>query len=138
MGGVLVKRSLWRVFVLVASLILAVPAQGAFAWEKSLPTDREVTLEECTAFVLGTHPRIKGAEQDEIAGKYRVKEAQSAYWPFVNFQALGSYQHSSNLIRIGNAKVETTADISQAEFAFNLNWIVFDFGRTYYNVQTQK
>ena len=137
MGVVSVQRSLWRVFVLAASLILALPAQGAFAWEKSLPTDREVTLEECTAFVLGTHPRIKGAEQDEIAGKYRVKETQAAYWPFVNFQANAAYQHSSGA-RVGNAVVSNPSDIRTAAMAFNLNWILFDFGRTYFNVQTQK
>src|SRR5512143_1797181 len=112
--GCLFRPSLKLVFAAIcASLFLAGPAPGALAFEKPLPTDRQLTLEECIAYALGTHPRIKGAEQDVLAGQYRTKEAISAFWPQVAFQADAAYQQSSGA-RVGNTVVSNTSVIKTA------------------------
>ena len=104
-----------------------------------LPKDRPVTLDECVAYALGYQPKVKAAEWDFSAGQFRTYEGISAFWPSASFDASRSHQHSQ---RAGNVAVSTPASgISDAfsiqnDFAFTVNWTLFDFGRTYYGVKS--
>ncbi|HLB25240.1 MAG TPA: TolC family protein, partial [Nitrospirota bacterium] len=84
------------------------------------------------------HPRIKGAEQDVVAGSYRTMEARATYWPQVSFEASRNSVYFERLVRIGGQNITTQADYIANNFTFNGNWTVFDFGRTYYNAKSLK
>jgi outer membrane protein len=95
-----------------------------------------LTLEECIRAALGQHPRIKGAEQDYVAGQYVTKQAISSFWPQIGFEGSRNYSHSARVVRIGGEAINTSANIVANNLSFNTNWMLFDFGRTYYKVKS--
>lgn len=105
------------------------------AEEAPAPPEGPLTLEECINIALGGHPKIKGAEQDLDAGHYATMQATSAFWPSVDFNANRNYINYERQIRIGSESLTTTAKYISNNFAFNTNWTLFDFGRTYYRVR---
>lgn len=96
---------------------------------------RPLALDECINIALGGHPRIKAAEQDLKAGEYRTEQAKAVYWPWLTFNASRNYRHYETLVRFGSTPAKTSARFVANNFAFNANWTLFDFGRTYYNVR---
>lgn len=122
----------WLAAVFLASLIIFSAAGAPHA--ETAP-GRPLALDECIDIALGGHPRVKAAEQDMKAGEYRTEQAESAYWPWLNFEASRNYIHSERQARVGAASVTTTANYIANNFTLNANWTLFDFGRTYYSVK---
>lgn len=102
------------------------------------PAPRVVTLEDAISLALGEHPRIKASAEDVRAGEFRTLEAQATFWPQVAFQANRDYVWSQRIVRIGSTTVSTSADYVANNFTFNGNWMLFDFGRTYYRVKSSR
>jgi len=95
-----------------------------------------LTLEECINIALGGHPKVLAAEQDRLAGLYVTRQAMSSYWPQVTVQGTRSYIKSERLIRFGSLTVNTTAKYVPNNIDIDVNWLLFDFGRRYYNVRS--
>ena len=107
------------------------------AVKREAPADvKPMTLEECVSYALSTHPKIKGAEQDVHASEFRTREAISAFWPQIAFEASRNYVHSARQVRIGGTSLTTTADFVANNMTFNTNWTLFDFGQTYFAVKS--
>jgi len=122
--------------LIVAAMMVMTALPSGYAGAADVPTDRPLTLEECIETALGTHPKVKIAEQDALAAKYNTRQAISAFWPQATFNASRDYVSSSRVARIGGQTVNTTARYISNNFAFNTNWTIFDFGRTYYSVRS--
>jgi outer membrane protein len=129
-------RRAWDGFLLAAvlSFLMALPASSAYA--QAPPTDRPLTLDECIGTALGTHPKIKAAEQSALVGKYSTDEAISSFWPQVTFDATRDYIHSGRQSRIGGISATTKASYISNNITFNTTWTLFDFGRTYFTVKS--
>jgi len=123
-----------RLAALAAFVLLAFCAQYSGAAE--IPKDRPLTIDEAVGMAVGTHPRIKGAEQDLEAGKYSTRVAISAFWPQASFEASRNWVHSERVTRIGGVSATTSAVYIANNFSFNTNWTLFDFGRTYFGVRS--
>ncbi len=94
----------------------------------AIPTDKPITLEEAINYALVRHPRIKAAEANVTISKYQVLQAESTFWPIINFQASKEYFSPDNFLNKSPLSV----------LSFVGNWTVFDSGRTWYNMKTSK
>jgi len=108
-------------------------------------TEKKLTLEEAINMALPGHPKIQAATQNLRAGRFNTLAVQSAFWPQLSFDASRSYVWSENISRVTiptlPPKVRTTDNFNQTatdNYGFNANWILFDFGRTYFNVRSSK
>jgi outer membrane protein len=129
-----VRGNCKKLLLMLALLFyMATSVHGALA--AAIPADRPLALDEAVSLALGTHPRIKGSEQDLDAARFVTKQAVSAFWPQVGFETSRDYIHSARKIRVGGTGITTTADYVANNFNFNTDWMLFDFGRTYYNVK---
>jgi outer membrane protein len=95
-------------------VITAGPAAPAVVW----------TLEDVTDIALRNHPLVKAADADTVAAEARKGQAQSAWYPSVDLSIGYTRQRSFNATRDEN--VTTPNQFAQA----NLNWMLYDFGRT--------
>ena len=121
------------------SLIKLPPAPHAVAPSTTPPASaKAMTLEDCMAIALGDHPRIKGAEEDVDFGQFRTIGAAAAYFPQITFDANRNWINSSRPIHIGGQNITTKANYVANTWGFNGNWTLFDFGRTYYSVKSNK
>lgn len=94
----------------------------------AIPTDKPITLEEAINYALVRHPRIKAAEANVTISKYQVLQAESTFWPIINFQASKEYFSPDNFLNKSPLSV----------LSFVGNWTVFDSGRTWYSMKTSK
>jgi len=95
-----------------------------------------MTLEGCIDIALGGHPKVLAAEQDREAGLYVTRQAMSSYWPQISFRGTRNYIKSERLIRFGSLEVNTTSKYTSNNLDIDANWLLFDFGRRYYNVRS--
>ncbi len=82
------------------------------------------TLEDVTDIALKNHPLVKAADADTVAAEARKGQAQSAWYPSVDLSIGYTRQRSFNATTDQN--VTTPNQFAQA----NLNWMLYDFGRT--------
>ena len=114
-------------------LIVLPPAPEAVApVGKPAPKDA-MTLEDCIGIALRKHPRIKGAEEDLTAGRFRTMGAFSNYLPQINF---GVYRNGVTSFIPFGGMMDTTYSYDSTFWGFTGNWNIFDFGRTYYSVKS--
>ncbi len=117
------------------SLIKLPPAPHAVAPSTTPPASaKAMTLEDCVAIALGDHPRIKGAEEDVDFGRFRTVGAEANYYPQINFNLTKSWVNS--VIPIGSQLLSSNQHSTY--WGFTGNWTLFDFGRTYYSVKSNK
>jgi len=95
-------------------VITAGPPAPAVVW----------TLEDVTDIALKNHPLVKAADADTVAAEARKGQAQSAWYPSVDLSIGYTRQRSFNATTDQN--VTTPNQFAQA----NLNWMLYDFGRT--------
>jgi TolC family type I secretion outer membrane protein len=95
-------------------VITAGPPAPAVVW----------TLEDVTDIALRNHPLVKAADADTVAAEARKGQAQSAWYPSVDLSIGYTRQRSFNATTDQN--VTTPNQFAQA----NLNWMLYDFGRT--------
>ena len=95
-------------------MITAGPPAPAVVW----------TLEDVTDIALKNHPLVKAADADTVAAEARKGQAQSAWYPSVDLSIGYTRQRSFNATTDQN--VTTPNQFAQA----NLNWMLYDFGRT--------
>jgi outer membrane protein TolC len=82
------------------------------------------TLEEVTDIALKNHPLVKQADAETDAAVARKGQAESAWYPFVNL----STGYSRNRTFSSQSGL---SDVSSNGFVRgDLNWILYDFGRT--------
>ncbi len=93
---------------------------------------KALTLEDCIAVALRKHPRIKGARQDVVAGRFRTLGAASVYFPIIDFGL--NANGLASFFPIGGHN--TTFSYDDITWGFNGSWTLFDFGRTYYSVRS--
>ncbi|MCP2501410.1 MAG: TolC family protein [Deltaproteobacteria bacterium] len=95
-------------------VITAGPPAPAVVW----------TLEDVTDIALKNHPLVKAADADTVAAEARKGQAESAWYPSVDLSIGYTRQRSFNATTDQN--VTTPNQFAQA----NLNWMLYDFGRT--------
>ena len=95
-------------------VITAGPPAPAVVW----------TLEDVTDIALKNHPLVKAADADTVAAEARKGQAESAWYPSVDLSIGYTRQRSFNATMDQN--VTTPNQFAQA----NLNWMLYDFGRT--------
>ena len=129
----------------------AKPAQQAVSTQpppdtKDQKPGKKLTIEEAINMALPGHPKIQAATQNLRAGKFNTLAVQSAFWPQLTFDASRSYFWAENIAKVPvplslPPRVRTldfTTQTTTDNLAFNANWILFDFGRTYYSVKSSK
>ena len=103
---------------------------------------KAMTLEDCIAIALGEHPRIKGASSDVDFGRYRTIGAESNYYPQFSFTGSFGWVNTAQPISGLPAPFAGTFLIQNNyqsnTWGFTGNWVLFDFGRTYYSVKSNK
>ncbi len=109
------------------------PAPHAVAPAGAPVPKTALTLEDCIAIALRKHPRIKGARQDVVAGRFRTMGAFSNYLPQISFSL--NRNGVTSFIPFGGFK-NTTYSYDSTLWGFTGNWDIFDFGRTYYSVRS--
>jgi outer membrane protein TolC len=123
-------------FVLILLLVA-----GLLSIEKvksqSLPSD-SLTLHAIISEVTANHPMVKKAMEDLNVSDAKIGLAESNYKPNVNFE--------SSYTRIGPISSITIPDMGTFSFvphdnysaAFNVNQMIYDFGKTEKNVLLEK
>ncbi len=101
------------VFLLSALLMTAVPEAGA----------EVLTLRDCIAKALANHPSIGSARESLNAGKERVTQAASPYWPQVTASTGYSEDHS-----VGGAFGDSITKAYTTSLSVTQN--IYDFGKT--------
>lgn len=125
------------------SLIKLPPAPHAVAPSTTpAASAKAMTLEDCIAIALGEHPRIKGASSDVDFGRYRTIGAESNYYPQFSFTGSFGWVNTAQPI-IGLPPPFPGTFLMQESYQSNTwgftgNWTLFDFGRTYYSVKSNK
>ncbi len=117
------------------NLIILPSAPEAVAPAGKAVPKTALTLEDCIATALGKHPRIKGARQDVIAGRFRTMGAFSNYLPQISF---GVYRDGITSFIPFGGMTNTTYSYNSTFWGFTGNWNIFDFGRTYYSVRSDE
>jgi outer membrane protein len=82
------------------------------------------SLADVTATALKNHPLILQSNADVAAAVARKGQAQSAWYPSVNLSA--GYARARSFSASANRNVTTPNEFVQG----NLNWMLYDFGRT--------
>ncbi|MHB8173410.1 MAG: TolC family protein [Nitrospirota bacterium] len=96
---------------------------------------KAMTLEDCIAVALGEHPRIKGAEQDVTFGRFRTMNSASNFFPQLSFAL--NRDGVTQFIPFGGFK-NTTYSYDSTFWGFTGSWDIYDFGRTYYSVKSDR
>jgi outer membrane protein len=125
------------------SLIKLPPAPHAVAPSTTPPASaKAMTLEDCIAIALGEHPRIKGASSDVDFGRFRTLGAESNYYPQFSFTGsfgwVNTSQPISGLPAPFSGTLIVTNNYQSNTWGFTGNWVLFDFGRTYYSVRSNR
>jgi len=92
----------------------AAPPQAGLTW----------TIEDVTAIALENQPLVKQADADVAAAVARKGQAESGWYPFVNLST-GYTQARSN-----STQSEQNVTTSNRFLRGDLNWMLYDFGRT--------
>ena len=77
-----------------------------------------------TDIALKNHPLVKAADADTVAAEARKGQAQSAWYPSVDLSI--GYTRLRSFNATTDQNVTTPNEFAQA----NLNWMLYDFGRT--------
>jgi outer membrane protein TolC len=91
-----------------------VPPKSAVTW----------TIGEVTAIALENQPQVKQSEADIAAAVARKGQARSGWYPFVNLSA------GYNRVRSYSAQTEESTTVPNQFLRGDLNWMLYDFGRT--------
>jgi outer membrane protein TolC len=83
--------------------------------------EEELTIEQAIAVALKNNPSIRVANEARIAGRARIGQTQSAYYPYVNLQT-----------RYSRSWQEASQSSARNHYGntFELSQLIFDFGRT--------
>jgi outer membrane protein TolC len=95
---------------------------AAPAWAQ--PPAPSLNLAQAVELALRQHPSVKAAEQQVKAGKTKVGQAQSAYFPQVGLSA--GYLRANNF----QPQFGRRFDYFSYDASINLTQNVYDFGRT--------
>ena len=106
-----------------------VPAQQDQLLHSPQSTRQSLTLPEAEQIALQGHPRIQAVTNLAQAAKERVTVQRSAYYPFVNGSATGSY--AENGTRIGAGELNSPRVFDRYGNGLAINQLVTDFGRTH-------
>jgi outer membrane protein len=82
------------------------------------------TIEDVTTIAIANQPLVKQADADVAAAVARKGQAQSAWYPFVNLSA------GYSQVRTFSTQSEASATVSDQFLRGDLNWTLYDFGRT--------
>jgi len=125
-----VTRRTWTVSV-PSLLLLAVFAAPAAAADNAAgvapgvsPAAVAWTLDEVTDIALKNHPLVKQADADTEAAVARKGQAESAWYPFVDLST--GYSRT----RTFSSQSGLSSASSNAFVRGDLNWMLYDFGRT--------
>ena len=91
---------------------------------------RTLSLKEAEQIALTRHPRISEADLLALASKQVVREARSAYYPSVTFNATAVDALDENT-RIAAGALNNPLIIDRESQGININQIITDFGRTH-------
>jgi TolC family type I secretion outer membrane protein len=125
-----VSRTVRYVPVAVFFSLLAIGASARAADNVAAPPapspEGSVTwsLADVTAIALKSHPLILQSDADVAAAVARKGQAQSAWYPSVDLSI--GYTRLRTYNATTNQSVTTPSEFAQA----NLNWMLYDFGRT--------
>jgi outer membrane protein len=125
------------------SLIKLPPAPHAVAPSTTPQASaKAMTLEDCMAIALGEHPSIKGASSDVDFGRFRTLGAESNYYPQFSFTGtfgwINTAQPISGLPAPFSGTFLVKDNYQSNVWGFTGNWVLFDFGRTYYSVRSNR
>jgi len=115
-------------FFLMAMAAIGSSARAAdnAAIPRGLSPDGNVTwsLSDVTSTALKNHPLILQSDADAAAAAAKTGQAQSAWYPSVNLSA--GYSRTRAFSASVNRNVTVPYEFAQG----NLNWTLYDFGRT--------
>ncbi len=111
-------------------LLAAVPALSAAQPAVTNPPARMLSLKEAGEIAIARHPRISEADLLALASKQVVREARSAYYPTVAFNATAVDALDSNT-RIAAGGLNNPLIIDRESQGINITQLITDFGRTH-------
>ncbi len=128
--------------VLVTALTASAQDYGAGKAQSFIKEGETLTLEKCIEIALRNQPNVIAAVNNVVAGRSRVGEAQSNYYPQVNVSA-GYSRIAPVVSHVTLTGLPTSISTGPSSFdqynaSATLNQNIYDFGKTQAQVRVQK
>jgi TolC family type I secretion outer membrane protein len=126
---------IWKILLCFIGIIFSI--NNVLAAELIAKGD-VLNLQQCIEIALSKHPNINAATSTIRINESRIGQARTGYYPQLTFQS--SYQRiaPSPISIIGPTSIPVTIDpYNQYSNTLSLSQTIFDFGKTYNQVQIQ-
>ncbi len=115
-------------FLLIVGVLAVSLAFADLNAQTGGPTATPLTLQEAEQIALKNHPRVFAAQYNALAAGQVVREARSAYFPFLHGDVTGSVADRNT--RLGAGYLTTSQLFNRFGQGITLDQLITDFGRT--------